>query len=144
MANTLLQNWMIWPLELINHDLYKRSNRKAEVKAFRRIASRRELEWIKILKSMNPRGFNIIFSKKNYQNRRYKRKSGTIIEDKCYDLPCTSCVEINEVGRVIIHQHSGRNQKLRYLLQRLLTLPDDDTSIYKKSIKSRYIIDKRF
>ena len=96
MANSSIQNWIIWPLEIIDKTLYKCDERKKEIINFRRIASNRENEWIKIFKSMQPRGFNITYPKKQFKNRRFQRRSNSFVEDSHYERPCRSCVESSE------------------------------------------------
>jgi hypothetical protein len=130
MANSSIQNWIIWPLEIIDKTLYKCDERKKEIINFRRISSNRENEWIKIFKSMQPRGFNITYPKKQLKNRRYQRRPNNVEEDSHYDMPCRSCVETTENGEISIHTHRGRHESIRRTLNELLLLPTNDDSYH--------------
>ena len=67
-----IDNFVVWPLQKVDPRLYKVNNIICN-KAFRRYASGIEQHWIKVLKSLKPRGLNTCNAKKEME-RKTRRK----------------------------------------------------------------------
>ena len=142
--NSTIYDYIIWPLELINPELYVIDGNKDKL-LFRNCAAVRETFWINLLRTLQPNGFNIILpNTKSKSNRRAKRPGR--LDNRRADLPdrpprCTSCVQ-NIDGNILIHTHAGLDNHIRRLLQKMLTLEDNSINAMKNELSkvSKHIL----
>ena len=81
MKQQSVTSYMVWPLEVIDKALYFHEGRP-DLKDFRKTANMRETFWIKLLKTLKPRGYNIFLPFKTKENRRIHKSINPTKEQK--------------------------------------------------------------
>ena len=121
MRKQRINNFVIWPLEVIDKALYYQ-NGTPNLIAFRRAATIRERFWIQRLQTMRPKGLNCrvplgkqMTIRQPRQNRWLNTKEGTLARNIF-----TSCVNINSDGEISVHEHAGPDSHIRLTVNKLL------------------------
>ena len=112
-----IQEYIIWPLEIIEPALYIVNGTRYHNK-FRNFASIRERDWIVRLRTLRPRGFNISlpFARKEFC-RRTPEPNSTVPEN---------FVKVMENRLVINTTTAGPTLRNRQIFSRLLDIKSDD------------------
>ena len=115
-------NFIVWPLEVIDRSLYFDINGRADLRAFRRAATFRERFWIQRLQTSALRGLNCRIPLGRQQNDRMYRPNRWLNRqtNKIVTESCINCVHFNTEGEIQIHSHSGMDSQLRLSAKKLL------------------------
>ena len=121
MSKQKLDNFLIFPLEKIDPALYIHHGQRNH-KDFRRAATHREHFWIQQMKTILPRGFNVNAPLKRIKTRRQWRPRRWTDHNvvKNTTTYCKKCVELDEDGRVLIHNHPGHDAHIRRIVKKWL------------------------
>ena len=142
MGSGNLHEFLIWPLELIQRSLYCKDNIR-DTATFRRIANIREAHWIKTLKSLQPKGFNVILPIK-IVNRRFPRPYRFNNHSKNNHNNATELTQqysIDTTHNIIsINLQRGPNFHIKKTLQTLLSLDSHQLQINVKSMSKMLIL----
>ena len=115
-------NFIVWPLEVIDRSLYFDINGRADLRAFRRAATFRERFWIQRLQTSAPRGLHCRIPRGRQQNDRMYRPNRWLNRqtNKIVTESCINCVHFNTEGEIQIHSNSGMDSQLRLSAKKLL------------------------
>ena len=116
-SSASIQEYIIWPLEIIDPTLYIINGTRYHNK-FRNFASVRERDWIVRLRTLRPKGFNISLPFVQKEFCRRSPEPNTTIEE--------NFVKVMDNRLVINTTSAGPTLRIRQLFNRLLDLKSDE------------------
>lgn len=135
MSKKLLLNFIVWPLERIDPELYH-INHVVDKKRFRAVANIRETFWIKKLRTLSPRGLNLVIPYRTRQSRREPRPHRW--QSRGHVPICSDCVVFDpSTTSISVHTHPGPDSHIRKTISSWLQIFDTLGPAHLDSIMSK-------